>query len=589
MSTERIRQDISLAITGYKTQFVELEWIVDAEGYQPTLNGLNDASRGPELSGFWAELVSNDQDGLGAGQTFASSLSIKSKGLLLTSSLMTGNEPLYRTMCTSVQDDVKGLYSQDLYSLLSDEFAPLALAEMTTRASRDTNQLGIYNTSLQTIAGSVVATDTLTLVKNAIVSSQWVDQYPDDSRDLLTLVNEAPESVDTAALKSNPLKKFLANGLKLAVTTAAIGGMAMAALWGANLVQKSENIAYVDLSSRPTIETSIGRGQFEQRKMVNYGEFDSSKLLDYYRKVESVKSVHDSLDALGNPDLVGNSMQVKKGSLSDEALCVVQHKQLAEVTADGNFYNYHEKDPTITDKKYADFMVKSHEAGHCFFFPDIDDQMEVNYQALNRPDSTRGMYNASLLEVAADLTAIVDYMRLNGNADIYNDYIRPLRLVNVNDSKHRTAMAIDVVIQQIDPAALQNKTAQEVPEVVRFLMEKNFMAKDGSYNPGLLSQRGTTGLEQPAAKALWQDVVASMHIKQGQKSEFSDKMTVEVAKTFSEHVAKYQGVAPAEVIQNAKDGYATMAEKYKLPALQEVSAPHAKLAKPMESMMNAFL
>jgi hypothetical protein len=66
-------------------------------------------------------------------------------------------------------------------------------------------------------------------------------------------------------------------------------------------------------------------------------------------------------------------------------------------------------------------------------------------------------------------------------------------------------------------------------------------------------------------------------------------MTVEVAKTFSEHVAKYQGVAPAEVIQNAKVGYAKLAEQYKLPPLQEVCAQQAKLAKPMESMMNAFL
>lgn len=584
MSTDRIRQNISLAITSYKTQFVELERIVDAEGYQPTLTGLNDASQGQELSGLWADL-----DGNSDGHDFASSLSIKSKGLLLTSSLMTGNEPLYKSMRSSVQHDVKGLYSQDLYSLLSDEFAPMALSEMTTRASRDFKELGIYNTSLQSIAGSITPADPLSSIKTDIVSSGWVDKYPEESRELMTLVNNAPESVDTTELKANPLKKFLGKGLKLAVAAAALGGIAMAGLWGANLAQKSENIAYVDLSARPTIETSIGRGVFEQRKMVNYGEFDGSKLLDYYRQVESVKSVGQSLDALSTPDLVGNSMQVKKGSLSDEALCVVQHKQLADVSADGNFYNFHAKEATISDKKYADFMVKSHEAGHCFFFPDIDDDHEVEYQALNRPNTTRGMYNASLLEVAADLTAIVDYMRLNGNADIYNDYIRPLRLVNVTDAKHRTAMAIDVVINQIDPAAMQNKTAQEVPEVVRFLMEKNFMAKDGSYSPGLLSQRGTTGLEQPAAKALWLDVLASSHFKEGRESEFRDKMAVEVAKTFSDHVARYQGVAPAEVIQNAKDGYAKMAEQNKLPSLQEVSAPQAKLAKPMESMMNAFL
>jgi hypothetical protein len=584
MSTDRIRQDISLAITGYKTQFVALELIVDAEGYQPTINGLNDASKGPELSEFWDEL-----DGLGAGQTFASSLSIKSKGLLLTSSLITGNAPLYRSMCDSVKDDVKGLYSQDLYSLLNDEFAPLALSEMTTRASRDFNELSFYNTSLRTIAGSVAQTDPLTSVKNQIVSSQWVNQYPDESRDLLILVNEAPESVDTAELKSNPLKKFLANGLKLAITTAAIGGVAMAGLWGANLIQKSENIAFIDLSTRPAIQTSIGSGKFEQHKIVNYGEFDGTQLLHHYVNVESTKSMGESFDALSKSDRSGFSTQVDKGVLSDEAICLVQHKQLADVSADGNFYEFHDADPTITDKKYSDFMAKSHETGHCFFFPEIDDKDEVKDQALKNHTTSRGRYNYSLVEVAADLTAVVDYMRLNGNADIYNDYIRPRRLVAISDSWHRTAMALDIVISQIDPVAMQNKTAKEVPEVVRFLMEKNFMAKDGSYNPGVLSSSGRIGLEQPAAKALWHDVLGSIHFGFDRESEFTIKLGGEITNAFSEHVSKYQGVAPAEVIADAKAGYARIAEKYKLAPLKEVSVPQAKLAKPMESMMKAFL
>lgn len=89
------------------------------------------------------------------------------------------------------------------------------------------------------------------------------------------------------------------------------------------------------------------------------------------------------------------------------------------------------------------------------------------------------------------------------------------------------------------------------------------------------------------AHILW--LLASIHFKDGRESVFRDKMTVEVAKTFSDHLARYQGVAPAEVIQYAKDGYAKFAAQYKLHPLQEVSAPQAKLAKPMESMMKAFL
>ena len=83
--------------------------------------------------------------------------------------------------------------------------------------------------------------------------------------------------------------------------------------------------------------------------------------------------------------------------------------------------------------------------------------------------------------------------------------------------------------------------------------------------------------------------MASIHFREGRESEFTEKMSVEVAKTFSDHLAKYHGVAPAEAIQNAKDGYAKMEEGYKLEPLKEVSAPQAKLAKLMESMMIAFL
>lgn len=582
MSNSRIRQDLTNAISGYKAKFVELERIVDAEGYQPTLTSLNDASQGYELSGFWADLSSgSDLD------TFTSRLSIKSKGLLLTSSLMTGNQSIYQAMYSSVQNDVNGLYSQDLYSMLGDVFAPKAIVEMTSRASRDVTELGRYNASLQTLAGSITATDPLVETKSSIVSSAWVEKYPEESRQLMSIVNDAPESVETSALKSNPLKKFLATGLAFAATTAAIGSIAIASLWGANLVQKSENIAFVDLSSRPTIETSIGSGKTQERKIVNYGEFDGTKMLEFYVQVESMKPVSQSIQSLSKTELVGKATLINKGALSDEALCVVHHKQKADVTADGNFYDFKDLDPTITDKRYADFMVKSHETGHCFFFPDINQNQET--AAIDRPESTRGMYNASLLEVAADLTAIVDYMRVNGNADLYNDYLRPLRLINVDDTKHRTAMAIDIVIKQLDPIAIQKKSPQEIPEVVRVLMEKNFMAEDSTYNPGRLSQRGTAELDKPAVKALWIDVLGSSHFRDGRQSEFRDRMATEVTKAFSEHVASYQGVAPAEVIQHARVGYAKMAEKFKLGPLKEVSAPQAKLAQPTESMMKAFL
>jgi hypothetical protein len=584
MDSTRIRKDIASAITSYQTQFVELERIVDVAGYQPTLEGLNDASNGAELSQFWVTLDLDSQDDQSGTRTFVDSLSIKSKGLLLTSALMTDNDRLYAPLCTSVMKEVGGLYSQDLYSMMSGEFAHSALSEMTSRAARNLKELATFNSSLQSISATVNPLGSLAQVKNDIVSSQWVDQHPEASQKFLTLVDAAPATIEVSELRANPLKKYLAKGLKLAAAATVLGAVALGSLWGANFMQHSENVGYVDLSTRPTIETSIGSGKFEQRKIVNYGEFDGAKLAKHYGSAQINKTLGESIAALTEEDRSGFALLYEKGEMSDDhATCLVSHKQLAPSSTDGNFYIFHDKDPAITDKKYVDFMVKSHETGHCFFFVDIGGD------TLSHPTTSRGSYNKSLNEVAADLTAIVDYMRLNGNADIYHDYIRPRRLVNVHDNWHRTAWALDVILTQIDAASMQQKTAQEVPEVVRFLMEKNFMAKDGTYNPGVLSQRGTTGLEQPAAKALWNDVFISMTYTFDRDTALKERLKTDIVETFSSHVARYEGVAPPDVIQAAKDGYARLSEKYDLAPLKEVSVPQAKLAKPMESMMNAFL
>jgi hypothetical protein len=550
MDSTRIRQDVVQAITSYQSQFVELERIVDVAGYQPTLESLNDASRGEELSQFWVTLDLDSQEGQQGTRSFVDSLSIKSKGLLLTSALMTDNERLYTPLCTSVMKEVSGVYSQDLYSMMSSEFAHSALSEMTSRSARNLKELATFNSSLQSISATVNPLGSLAQVKNDIVTSQWVDQHPEASQKFLTLVDAAPATIEVSELRANPLKKYLAKGLKLAATATVLGAVALGSLWGANFVQHSENVGYVDLSTRPTIETSIGSGKFEQRKIVNYGEFDGTKLAKLYSKTQITKTLGASIEALTEEDRSGYALLYEKGDISDDhATCLVSHKQLAPSSTDGNFYIFHDNDPTITDKKYVDFMVKSHETGHCFFFVDIDGD------TLKHPTTARGSYNQSLNEVAADLTAIVDYMRLNGNSDIYNDYIRPRRLMSVQDNWHRTAWALDVIMAQIDAASMQQKTAQEVPEVVRFLMEKNFMAKDGTYNPGVLSQRGTLGLEQPAARALWNDVLISMTYEWDRHPDLKEKrMRPGIPSCATKPVATYAAAAPQSHLPAAPVG-----------------------------------
>lgn len=571
-----MKQDIAQELQGYAVRQVRLEGLVDKVGYKPVIEGLTDLN----LSGEHQHLFSPTPE-------FLDALSAKSKGLVLTSALLTGKEDLYPPLYSSAASFLGEMYSQDLPSLLGGSQAPSALSEMTIRATKAIGTLQDFSIGLTQISSARPTSSRLSEVCAYIASSVWVEAHPDESRGLMTLVNAASENMKIEPLKQNALGRYLKAGLKLASVAGVLAGIGLAGLYGGSFVHISGNVALVDLSTRPTIETKIAHGKTEQRKIVKFGEIAGFGMAKLYNELITSQTIEEAVDSFSSNDRVGYARLIDKGAYSEDGLCVVETHQVAKVSADGNFYLFRDSSSVISDKNMAEFYVKSHEVNHCFNWFDITEGGTENASGFEL------MYGQSLNEISSDLAAILDYMRVGGEGDLYADYLRPRRLAGVHDMYHKTAWALDEILKDVDPAAMRLKTAEEIPQITRFLMEKHFMAKDGSFSPRRFSASdGGTDVSSPAAKALWDELRAARWIMRGggeNTKALVSRYKQDIQSTISAQHSKYTGVAQADVMKAAADGYDELAKEYGLSPVEVVKVQKARIAKPMESMMSAFL
>lgn len=572
--TATLKANLTNALTSYATSKVYLEDIVDSAGYTTVIGGLIDLSNTSRLSDL--EQPSN---------AFLSALSQKSKGLLLTSALLTDNKALYSPLYDAAAKDVSDLYSQDLTTLLGGNQAHAALFEMTKRACHDTNELEHFSAGLSRISAAVDPDKALAEVKSQISESCWVETNRSESRDFLTIVNAAPAELDLGTLKDGPLSRFLKTGMKLGTVAAVVIGVGMTSLYGGGFAHKASTIGLVDLQARPTIETMVTKDQVTERKIIEYGEIDGPKLMAKYASVQIRTGVKGIVENYTDPGLTGVASITKPGEVSNEALCIVDHHQNAPVTRDGNFYQINNYPQLVVDKNLADFLVKSHETGHCFF------QIDNSASGARQLTQLEGAYNQSLEEVFGDLVATLDYMRETGTNDLYTNFLRPMRVSSVPDLWHKTAWALDEIFKQVDPAAIHLKSKEEIPQIAKYLIEKNFMAKDGSFYPGEgLYVTGADKLDTPAVKALWGEINAARKMIYKRYHDPAVKqLGDDIQATMSAHYARYNGVAPKTSMASAMVGYETIKADFKLEPIVPVKAQQAQVSKPLDSMMNAFL
>ena len=397
----------------------------------------------------------------------------------------------------------------------------------------------------------------------------------------MTLVSAAPARLKIDNLKNNALSRYLKAGLKLASVAGVLAGIGLAGLYGASFSNQSESVSLVNMESRPAIEAIGPDGKIESRKIVKYGEIGSQSLAKFYFDMISGQSVSEAISTFSDHSRQGEAMRVKNGAGDGVDACVVVDHQNAPLSTDGNFYLFTDNTQGIADKNLFDFFYESHETSHCFVF-------YKNADLYDQPNFYEQAYGISLNEISSDLGATLDYMRINGNADLYNNHIRPFRIANVRDVTHKTAWALDVILKDVDPAVIHGKSKDDIPKITRVLMEKHFQAKDGTFFPGRLGSSGKTKIDTPAANALFSEIMAAKNISNHRYPELVKALKDDIRDTMSSQQAKYAGVAPKEVIDASRSGYEALAIEFSLEPLMTVNEPSVKVSEKMETMLSAY-
>jgi hypothetical protein len=573
MANDALSLKLAGVLDGYAVRKIHLEEEVNASGYAPVMESL-------------VSLVTTRQNPLveNPSSEFLGALSPKSKGLMLTSALLTDNASLYTPLYAEIDHCIAEIYPQDLTSLLGGTHAPKAINEMTKRACRGMSILKTYNAGLNQIQASQTGDTALASIKADITDSAWTEKHPNESRNFLTLVDAVPETKEVETLKRGPLTRYLTAGLKLAAVATVMAGVGLAAIYGGSYLQTASGVGYVNLDTRPAFETVMSKDSVESHKIVQAGEFDSKILFDNYLDHLKEKSVGDALHSFNNDQTVGVAHMYKKGRLSDEAICIVSYEQTAPVSKDGHFSEFSDQPGMIVEKNLHDFFVKSHETGHCFF------QVDNTDGGIRQLDVAQYAYQRSLEEIYGDLVAILDYMHETGTNDLYTNYLRPARISYVNDTEHRTAWALDEILPEINPAAIQMKDKTEIPQIAKHLMEKHFMNKNGSYYPGEMASGTEQLIDTPASKAMWEEIRSARKLE---LKRFDDpraqKLASDIHVTLAKHHAKYQGIASKATMDKANAGYEIIASKYNLKPLEVLEVAPVKLAKQQESLLSRYL
>jgi len=326
---------------------------------------------------------------------------------------------------------------------------------------------------------------------------------------------------------------------------------ASAAILGSGLLLCTvEKVGVADLNARPLFESS-GQGIHSfSGKVAKMGEFDApgTSLATY---VKLMKEWSAMLPISSNPrgfSFIDNDLRI-----SDEHdVCVVSSRQHGDKVH--GFYDFSSK-PYITEKDKLDFYVQSHETAHCGFHLDARPNKDN--------ESLRFHYLKSVQEIAADLGAILDYMRLTGTNDFYNDLVKPFRISDIEDLSHTTSAALDVILEDVNPESLKSAKPADIPFLVNHLMAKHMLFEDVGYD---IFQDGDTVddhliekiSEKPAALELLREMSGRVEIMRDKlNDEEAVKLRHKIKQTLVAQVDAYEGIPPDairdQVIESQND------------------------------------
>lgn len=105
-------------------------------------------------------------------------------------------------------------------------------------------------------------------------------------------------------------------------------------------------------------------------------------------------------------------------------------------------------------------FVRHHESSHC-----LDDEF-------SGVSSEQKFLSVMINETKADLTATLVSANKNGNFDLFNKLIRPMRMTSVFDIEHTTEDVVGALIKNVDPQALKGLPFSEIMRIRSHLVAK---------------------------------------------------------------------------------------------------------------------
>lgn len=220
-------------------------------------------------------------------------------------------------------------------------------------------------------------------------------------------------------------------------------------------------------------------------------------------------------------------------------------------------YVYYEYQPDVSSKvlssfrpipnDMAIFFTQSHEASHCTSMYDIqfDSQFEADIVS-------------SVRETAADLGAVLDYLRVTGDIAIYHDFIRPLRHGDFEAHGHRTVWALDYILDKIEHSDLEFFSYSDVPFLIDIIIREFLLTENGL----------SIDINKEASKQLISEVASFRNITDltsDSGSREAERLKRDISNTLSYHIEKYSRDTNTDRINALKEFYKSASLRYNLP------------------------
>lgn len=370
-------------------------------------------------------------------------------------------------------------------------------------------------------------------------------------------------------MKIKNIDSFLENAKILVISfakgvfyPAAYLGAAAAVLGAGLLLTTVETISLADLNSRPSFQ-SEGQGiKSFSGKIARMGEFDTptSSIITYGKLVGEWQALLPISSSPRGFSFIDNEMRISK----DHDVCMVSSRQHGDQKM--GFYDFSSA-PYIAEKDKLDFYIQSHEGTHCGFHIDVGSIHEDD-------KSLRAYYLESVQETAADLGAILDYMRLTGKADLYSDVVKPFRIAHIEDLGHTTTAALEIILKDVNPESLKSASPADIPHLVNHLMAKHMLFPEVGYDVFNDSDMIDDELlekisEQPAAIALIKEMSGRVELMRGKlQDEHAIELRQQIKQTLIAQVNAYEGLVPDELLNQTIENQNDLFLKFELHEME---------------------